>query len=87
MMVLGSGCEAFREARRRDVRLPLWQHALAGCLLMLLAWQGALNSQTVYEPLHREVYDYLSRLSQRGVIEYHDLIKPLPRAYIAEKTP
>lgn len=43
------------------------------------------HSQVVYEPLHRDVYDYLSRLSQRGVIEYNDLIKPLPRSYIAEK--
>ena len=85
MMVMGSGCGAFPEARRQDFKLPHWLHALVGCLLMLLAWQGALKSQTVYEPLHREVYDYLSRLSQRGVIEYDDLIKPLPRAYIAEK--
>jgi hypothetical protein len=43
------------------------------------------HSQVVYEPLFRDVYDYLSRLSQRGVIEYNDLIKPLPRSYIAEK--
>jgi hypothetical protein len=27
-------------------------------------------SQIVYEPLHSEVYKYLHRLSQKGIIEY-----------------
>jgi len=42
-------------------------------------------SQVVYEPLNSSVYDFLDRISQRGVIEYHDLIKPLSRLYILEK--
>ena len=42
-------------------------------------------SQVVYEPLHRDVYDFLRRLSVKGVIEYNDEIRPLPRKYIAEK--
>lgn len=42
-------------------------------------------SQIVYEPTHRDVYDYLLRISQRGVIDFDNLIKPLPRKYIAEK--
>ena len=41
--------------------------------------------QIVFESLHKEVYDYLSRLSQKGIIELNDLIKPLPRKYISEK--
>lgn len=55
------------------------------CLVLLISLHNCLYSQIVYEPLFRDVYDYLSRLSQRGVIEYHDLIKPLPRSYLAEK--
>lgn len=54
-------------------------------ILFLFFFIHNLHSQTVYEPLFHDVYDYLSRLSQRGVIEYNDLIKPLPRSYIAEK--
>ena len=44
-----------------------------------------LQSQTVYEPLHKDVYPYLSRIAQKGVINYNDQIKPLTRIYIAEK--
>jgi len=44
-----------------------------------------LFSQVVYEPIHNDIYNYLSRLSQRGVIEYHDNIKPLQRKYLALK--
>ena len=44
-----------------------------------------LSAQTVYEPLNRDVYDFLDRLSARGVIDYHDLITPIPRMTIAEK--
>jgi hypothetical protein len=43
------------------------------------------NAQVVYEPLHRDVYNFLSRLSQKGIIELNDNIKPLSRIYIAEK--
>ncbi len=42
-------------------------------------------SQVVYEPLHRDVYSFLSRASQKGLIDYDDLIRPLPRKYIADK--
>lgn len=54
-------------------------------LILLLLCNPYLHSQVVYEPLFRDVYDYLSRLGQKGVIEYNDLIKPLPRSYLAEK--
>jgi len=42
-------------------------------------------SQVVFEPLWHDVYNYLDRLSQKGVIEFDDLFKPLPRKYIYEK--
>ncbi len=42
-------------------------------------------AQVVYEPLHRDVYSFLSRVSQKGIIDYDDVIRPLTRKYIAEK--
>lgn len=44
-----------------------------------------MRAQTVYEPLHRDVYNFLSRLSQKGTITFNDEIKPLSRKYISEK--
>ena len=44
-----------------------------------------MYSQVVFEPLWHDVYTYLDRLSQKGVIEYDDLVKPLPRVYIYKK--
>lgn len=42
-----------------------------------------VTGQTVYEPTYRSVYQYLSRLAQRGVIEVHDIIQPISRKNIA----
>ncbi len=44
-----------------------------------------LNAQTVFEPLNKDIYSYLERLSQKGIIDLNDLIKPLSRKYISEK--
>lgn len=44
-----------------------------------------LRSQIVYEPLYKDVYPYLERLSHKGIIEFTDLVKPLSKKYIAEK--
>lgn len=52
---------------------------------LLLLISSSLFAQVVYEPLHRDVYQYLSRLAQKGVIEFDDQVKPLSRIYIAEK--
>jgi hypothetical protein len=53
--------------------------------IILLLSITAANAQVVYEPLHRDVYNFLLRLSQKGIIEFSDHIKPLPRIYIAGK--
>ena len=42
-------------------------------------------SQTVYEPINSSVYDFLDRMAQKGLIEFHDEIRPVSREYIAEK--
>jgi hypothetical protein len=44
-----------------------------------------LQAQIVSEPLKKDIYPYLERLSHRGVIELDDLFKPFSRKYIAEK--
>ena len=45
----------------------------------------AAYPQVVFEPLSHDVYNFLDRLSRKGIIELDDLIKPLPRKYIFEK--
>ena len=54
-------------------------------ITLLLFLVSSTFSQVVYEPLHRDVYNFLERLSQKGIIELHDEIRPLARKYIAEK--
>lgn len=51
---------------------------------LFIIFSLTLSAQVVYEPLHRDVYEYLSRLAQKGIIEYNDEIKPVSRDYIAE---
>ena len=56
------------------------------CLVVYFVFLSSIAySQVVYEPLWNDVYNYLDRLSQKGVIEFDDLVKPLPRTYIYEK--
>jgi hypothetical protein len=43
------------------------------------------KAQVVYEPLHKDIYNFLRRVSQKGIIEFNDLIRPLPRTYISDK--
>jgi hypothetical protein len=52
---------------------------------MLVIFYINTSAQVVFEPMHRDIYDFLSRLSQKGIIELNDQVKPLPRIYIAEK--
>ena len=57
--------------------------------LLLTAYYLLLTTcsypQTVYEPIHSSVYNFLDRMVQKGLIEFHDEIKPVSREYIAEK--
>ncbi|MDP4196824.1 MAG: capsule assembly Wzi family protein [Bacteroidota bacterium] len=53
-------------------------------LLMFLSFASAF-AQVVYEPLYKDIYVYLGRMSQKGIIELNDQIKPLSKKYIAEK--
>lgn len=53
--------------------------------LCVFAITANLLAQVVYEPLYKDVYDFLRRLSTKGVIEYNDEFRPLSRKYLAEK--
>jgi hypothetical protein len=53
--------------------------------LCVFAITANLFAQVVYEPLYKDVYDFLRRLSIKGVIEYNDEFRPLSRKYLAEK--
>ena len=51
----------------------------------MFAITANLFAQVVYEPLYKDVYDFLRRLSTKGIIEYNDEFRPLSRKYLAEK--
>ena len=53
--------------------------------VILLSGSSLVHAQVVYEPLYEDVYNFLRRVSQKGIIEFDDLIRPLPRTYISEK--
>jgi len=53
--------------------------------IVLICFVANLKAQLVYEPLYDDVYNFLRRVSQKGIIEFDDLIRPLPKMYIAEK--
>ena len=54
-------------------------------IFFLLASFTLVFAQIVYEPLYNDVYKFLERLSQKGIIRFDDLIKPVSREYIAGK--
>lgn len=54
-------------------------------IFLFLALNYLTVAQVVYEPLHRDVYSFLARLSQKSIIVFDDQIRPVSRKYIAEK--
>lgn len=52
-----------------------------GFLLTILLLEA--SGQTVYQKVNSDVYNFLERLSIKGIIEYHSEIKPIPRKEIA----
>ncbi|MFW9928938.1 MAG: hypothetical protein ACFFD1_06080, partial [Candidatus Thorarchaeota archaeon] len=61
------------------IRLPIV------IVLLFFIFNSIIYAQTTYEPLYNDVYPFLSRLAQKGIIQLDDQIKPLSREYIAEK--
>ena len=54
-------------------------------LLILSVFSLFTFAQTTYEPLYNDIYSFLSRTAQKGIIQLDDQITPLSRKYIAEK--
>lgn len=54
-------------------------------IIFILITFSSIHAQTVFEPLYNDVYTFLSRISQRGIIQLEDNMKPLSRVYISEK--
>lgn len=54
-------------------------------VIIVLFFSQAVFAQVVYEPLHRDIYSFFSRLSQKSILEFDDQIRPLNRKYLAEK--
>ncbi len=54
-------------------------------IFLFLALSYVATAQVVYEPLHRDVYSFLARLSQKSVVVFDDQIRPVSRKYIGEK--
>jgi len=54
-------------------------------LFCFLFFISSASSQIVYEPLYHDVYNFLDRLSQKGIIDFADLVKPVSKKYISEK--
>jgi hypothetical protein len=52
--------------------------------LILLSSKN-INAQNIFENNQAEVYNYLSRISQKGFISFNDLIQPLSRKEINNK--
>ena len=57
------------------------------CLFILLTMSihTQVKAQMVYENINSGVYDYLDRMSQKGLIQYHDLIKPISKSILYTK--
>ncbi len=53
---------------------------------VFLFFTFSLSAQTVYEPIsHDDIYKFLDRMAQKGIIVFNDNIRPVSRKYIAEK--
>lgn len=58
-------------------------YLILACCILLTSYSPA---QTVYELISNvDIYKFLDRMAQKGVIEFNDNIRPVSRKYIAEK--
>lgn len=63
----------------------LFYTLLFSFLVVLLSVNSQLKAQIVWENPQHEVYNYLERLSQKGIIEFDDIMRPISRKTISEK--
>ncbi len=54
-------------------------------IFLVLVLSSSTFSQVVYEPLYKDTYQFLSKLSQKSIIVFDDQVRPVSRKYIAQK--
>lgn len=54
-------------------------------LFLTLSLSSIAFAQTVFEPINSNVYDFLDRMAQKGVVQFSDVVRPVSRMYIAKK--
>jgi len=47
--------------------------------IWILFLYSTISAQTVWENSNSEIYPFLNRLSQKGLIDFQDLIRPVSR--------
>lgn len=55
------------------------------CAILLVIFSYSAKAQTVFEPVQSSIYDFLDLMAQKGIIEFHDEIRPVSREYLANK--
>ena len=50
--------------------------------IFFIGFLSKLAAQEVYENQNAEIYNYLSRMAQKGIIDFEDHIRPLTRSYL-----
>lgn len=54
------------------------------CLLLVVILFPLTAGQTIYTPVNATVYDFLERISLKGIIKYNDEVKPFSRQEIGK---
>lgn len=54
-------------------------------ILLIILLSCVLNAQSLLEPVNSSVYEFLSKMAQKGIIEFNDEIIPVERIYIYNK--
>jgi len=51
-------------------------------LLFIFIFLSKIEGQDIYENHNAEVYNYLARMAQKGILDFEDHIRPLTRTYL-----
>lgn len=63
--------------RKNSIPIIVW-------ILMATFYTQQASAQVVWENHTKEIYQYLSRMSQKGLVDFNDNIRPLSRKYLAD---
>ena len=51
-------------------------------IFLIISHPQQVTAQVVWESPNKEIYSYLDRMAQKGLLQFNDLIKPLSRQYL-----